>query len=295
MLSALFATKRSMTQAWTMGGKRLAVTKVFVEPNLVVRSFPENTQPHQAQIELGYGKKKIKNVSKPLRTNLSKQGFSYGVRQFRGVSLAADTAAETVQAGSAITANQVFEIGDVVKVQGKTKGRGFAGGMKRHGFRGGPATHGQSDRARAVGSIGAGTTPGKVLKGKKMPGQMGNVIRTVTNLVVLYIEPTTGEVWLSGPVPGATNSIIKIIKTGQKKEIELNKDASGIVEQMQDSNQATIDSKQDTVVGDQDSKEEKKEDTKDSKEQSTKSKNSSQKSIDSDQTIESKNKQEEKM
>ena len=135
-----------------------------------------------------------------------------------------------VKSGDTITVEQVLEVGDVVKVQGTTKGRGFAGGIKRHGFSGGPKTHGQSDRERAVGSIGAGTSPGRVWKGKKMPGHYGVDTQTVRGLTVVHVDAENQEVWLSGPVPGHLKALVRIEKLGTNKKIELDKKASGIKE-----------------------------------------------------------------
>jgi len=225
MLNQVFATKLKMSQGWTTTGKRVAITRCIANDNLVVAQH--NLPNAETNIfEIGYGSKKLKNVTKPLRTKLEKSGFSNGILGLKGVHNSGDD----VKVGDKISLTQVLELGDVVKVQGTSKGRGFAGGMKRHGFHGGPRTHGQSDRARAVGSIGAGTTPGRVLKGKKMPGHYGNATITVLNLVVLHIDEVNNEVWLSGPVPGAINSSIKIEKTGEKKSITLDKQASGIKE-----------------------------------------------------------------
>lgn len=227
MLSTVFATKRSMTQAWTTDGRRMAVTRVLVEPNAVVAAHNLKTDS-QKIFEIGYGTKKLKNMSKPLQSKLTRGGFSFGVKQMRGIHAPEDTA---VAVGQIIKADEVLEVGDIVMVRGTSKGRGFSGAMKRHGFSGvGGRTHGQSDRSRAVGSIGAGTDPGRVIKGKRMPGQYGVETKTVTGLIVLHIDAATGEVWLSGPVPGATTSIVEITKTGNKKELELDKKASGIAE-----------------------------------------------------------------
>jgi len=104
-----------------------------------------------------------------------------------------------------------------------SKGRGFAGAIKRHGFHGGPRTHGQSDRQRTPGSIGAGTNPGRIWKGKKMPGHYGVETKTVSGLVVVHIDLNNREIWLNGPVPGYKNSIVRIQKSGVKKDIKLNK------------------------------------------------------------------------
>jgi large subunit ribosomal protein L3 len=237
MLDAIFATKLGMTQAWSKSGKRLAVTKCKADENLIVGQHEASVtdkssrlwnKNRQTILEVGFGTKKQKNMKKPLRTRMTKSGFSLGVQQIKGIH--ADAAQESpLKVGDSVSLDQVLAVGDVVKVQGVSKGRGFAGAMKRHGFHGGPATHGQSDRARAVGSIGSGTTPGRVWAGKKMPGHYGVDTKTVSGLVVLHIDPATKEVWLSGPVPGSITSILKIEKTGKKKSVELDLASLGLV------------------------------------------------------------------
>ncbi len=226
MVSTVFATKLGMSQAWTTAGKRMPVTKCRVQNNIVVSShaYTEET----AILEVGFGKKKLKNMNKPQRSILEKGGFTVGVATMSGVKVAAADAAQLV--GTTLQLQDILQVGDVVKVQGTTKGRGFAGAIKRHGFSGGPKTHGQSDRERSVGSIGAGTSPGRVFKGKKMPGHYGVDLQTVRNLTVIHVDAATQEVWLSGPVPGSISSIVRIEKTGENKKIEINKDASGVIE-----------------------------------------------------------------
>lgn len=236
MLDAIFATKLGMTQAWSKKGKRLAVTKCKVEPNAIVgvtetsvtdKSTRTWNKKPQTVVEVGYGAKKLKNMDKPLRNRMQKSGFSFGVKQIQGVRY--DGAEESpIKVGDSVSLEQVLEVGDLVKVQGTSKGRGFAGAIKRHGFHGGPRTHGQSDRERAVGSIGAGTTPGRVWKGKKMPGHYGDDTRTVYGLTVLHIDPETQEVWLSGPVPGFNSSSVRIEKVGKKKPVELDLELMGL-------------------------------------------------------------------
>lgn len=229
MLNDIFVTKIGMTQAWTAAGKRVPVTRCRADKNSVVTvKSPKNVSDDAQQtmiVELGFGAKKHKNMHKPLRAQLTKSGFSHGVTQIRGVHVAADEAPEV---GTTLTGLDVLSVGDVVTVRGISKGKGFAGAMKRHGFAGGPKTHGQSDRARAVGSIGAGTTPGRVWKGKKMPGRMGVNQKAIKNLIILHIDKQTGEIWLSGPVPGPLNSVLHITKTGTTKSVELHPEASGI-------------------------------------------------------------------
>jgi large subunit ribosomal protein L3 len=221
MLTTVFATKLGMTQAWTKAGKRLPVTRCKVANNVVVGMQP-TSKTDQTILEIGYGQKKMKNIPKPLRTRLERGGFNLGVAHVKGVTVVkADEADQVPVVGATIKAEEVLSVGDVVHVQGISKGRGFAGAMKRHGFHGGPRTHGQSDRARAVGSIGSGTTPGRVVKGKRMPGHFGVETMTVKGLVVVYIDPITQEVWLSGPVPGAQSGAIRIEKTGENRNVEL--------------------------------------------------------------------------
>jgi large subunit ribosomal protein L3 len=242
MILDVFATKLGMTQAWTKAGKRLAVTRVSADTinvigkldTIIVDKINRTNKTLPCSIlEIAYGKKKLKNMSKPLRTKMEKSGFSFGAKKISGIRLVDEKMrpiiSDEFKAGDQIPVNKVLEIGDIVKVQGITKGKGFSGAMKRHGFSGGPATHGQSDRARAVGSIGAGTTPGRVWLGKKMPGVYGAEYETVLGLVVVYIDDKNQEIWLSGPVPGSKMSDIKITKTGKKKNLELDYKASNIV------------------------------------------------------------------
>lgn len=227
MINTIFATKVGMSQAFTKDGKRLPVTKLKVSDNFVLSK--KETQDKQVTLEIGYGQKKLKNVEKPLRKQIEKSGFSLGVRQVEGVKLGKQEEGEkTLEAGQTLSATDVLAVGDVVEIQGSTKGRGFAGAMKRHGFHGGPKTHGQSDRARAVGSIGAGTTPGRVWKGKRMPGRYGQETKTIAGLVVIYVDQAKQELWVNGPVPGCNTSTVRISKTGVSKEIELNLDLLGL-------------------------------------------------------------------
>jgi large subunit ribosomal protein L3 len=231
MLQTVIATKLGMSQGWTNTGKRVAITRCKVDNNLIVGQQPTpQSDDTKAVFEIGYGARKLKNMTKPLQGKMTKGGFSVGVKGIKGVRVSIEEGQELPKVGDTITVENVLEVGDVVQVQGTSKGRGFAGGIKRHGFHGGPKTHGQSDRERAVGSIGAGTYPGRVWKGKKMPGHYGVETKSVTGLVVLYIDPETQEVWLSGPVPGSIKSAVTIMKTGKKKEIALDTKASGIPE-----------------------------------------------------------------
>jgi large subunit ribosomal protein L3 len=120
--------------------------------------------------------------------------------------------------GQVITAD-AFAEGELVDVTGTSKGRGFQGVVKRHGFRGGPKTHGQSDRLRAPGSIGSSATPGRVFKGMRMAGRMGNDRVTIQNLRVLRVDPERNLLLVGGSVPGANESLVMVrraIKSGKK-------------------------------------------------------------------------------
>lgn len=215
MIQTLFVTKKGMGQAWTKSGARIPVTKLHMGDNLVVAQKTKEKDGYDS-LQIGFGKKKLKNMTKPLRTLLTKSGFSLGTKYMREVKVSAEVE-NPLTVGTSIKLADHLKVGDVVNVQGLMKGRGFGGVMKRHGFHGGPRTHGQSDRARAPGSIGNRTTPGRVFKGKRMAGHYGDVNITVKNLQVVHIDPVTEEVWISGPVPGAMNSSVRIMVTDHKE------------------------------------------------------------------------------
>lgn len=235
MLQSIYATKIGMTQAWTAGGKRLPVTKCHAEKMSVVSvrevsitdtSTLKKTQHKVKQVQLGLGTKKLAKMSKPLRSYLTTQGFSDGIASIKTSYLTDESTQLTP--GATLALSDLLAVGDVVQVQGTSKGSGYTGVVKRYGFAGGPATHGQSDRERAPGSIGMRTTPGRVHKNKRMAGHAGVEAVTVLNLVIVHIDNDTGEIWLSGPVPGSIASHIKITKTGRSKKIDINHVASNL-------------------------------------------------------------------
>lgn len=314
MLHTIFATKQGMSQVWTKDGRRLPVTKLKVDDNVVIgkqkcvavnNQYPDN-QPQPCLIfEIGYGKKKLKNTPKPLRKRIEQSGFSFGVKQVRGVKLflsdqenssnqsqdtEVDSAANRPQIGDTLDISQILSEGDVIKAQGVTKGRGFTGVVKHYKFAGGPRTHGQRDRERSPGSIGAMTYPGRVWKGKKMPGHYGVETRTVSNLTVLYINPEDKELWISGPVPGHRGSVLKITTTGKTTQIELDEQASGITrpepikDKTTDSQKVENQSAADDSKNDSSKTKESKKD--DSKKATAKSADSNNKSTDSNKELE---------
>lgn len=205
MIHQLLATKRHMLQAWTKSGLRVPVTVLVADDCTVIGKATKD-----GYILVGSNVKKLKNVNKPQRSQLEKAGLSVGFRQMREIR--ADKDSSELQAGTKISPASVLSVGDIVKVTGTSKGTGFTGVVKRHGFKGGPRTHGQDDRERAPGSIGAGTTPGRVYKNKRMAGRSGNAQVTVENLQVVAINSVTGEVWVKGLVPGAMNGMVLVTK-----------------------------------------------------------------------------------
>lgn len=217
MVNTILGTKLHMSQAFTQTGIRVPVTVVKSGPNVVTQVKTGDKDGYKA-LQLGFGTRKTKNMTKPVLGHLKgvlKEGKA--PRFLREVRLDEDV---EYQPGDVVVPSQVLKPGDLVQVTGISKGKGFAGGVKRWGFAGGPKTHGQSDRHRAPGSIGQGTTPGRVLKGKKMAGRMGNEQVTIKNLTVLKVDEESGGVWLAGSVPGARNSLLLIKKIGEDKKFE---------------------------------------------------------------------------
>jgi len=206
MAEAIFGRKIGMTQVFSTGGEARGVTVVEAGPCVVVQIKTKETDGYDA-IQLGFGTRK--RVNSPLRGHFKKLG---DFRYLREVRVADPNEYELGQSLGA----DVFEEGDIVHVVGKSKGRGFAGGVKRHHFAGGPKTHGQSDRHRAPGSIGSGTTPGRVRKGLRMAGHMGDEKVTVKNLRIFQADTDRGVLLIEGNVPGGVNGIIRVTKTGRK-------------------------------------------------------------------------------
>jgi large subunit ribosomal protein L3 len=206
MTQALLGRKLGMTQVFTATGEARGVTVVEAGPCVVVQiKTPE--KDGYAAIQVGFGS--VKRVNEPMKGHLKRAGQFRWLREFRvddpnGYELGQKLGAE------------LFEEGDIIDVVGRSKGRGFAGGVKRHHFHGGPKTHGQSDRHRAPGSIGSGTTPGRVRKGLRMAGHMGDERVTVKNIRVFESDPARGVLLLEGSIPGGVNGLVQIKKTGRK-------------------------------------------------------------------------------
>lgn len=211
MINALLGIKKNMTSTYDSRGRRVGATVVEIQPNLVTQVKTTDGKDGYNAVQLGIGSKK--SVKKPQLGHTKKVGLDQPIRWFREVR----EVGEDLKPGTAITLDQVFSIGDAVKVQGTSKGKGFQGGVRRHGFHGGPKTHGQSDRHRAPGAIGSGTTPGRVYKGKKMAGHMGDRQVSARGLEVVKLDPQNNMLIIKGAVPGSTGSLVMITKLGRIK------------------------------------------------------------------------------
>lgn len=201
-MKVIIAQKKEMTQIFDEDGKVIPVTIVDVNDVYVIGQKSQDRDGYEALI---FGKGKKKNANKPEQGKYKKLGFVPNfIKEIKGAD-------SEIKEGEIVAAN-VFVEGDKVSVTGTSKGKGFQGVMKRWNFHGGPKTHGQSDRWRAPGSIGSGTTPGRVYKGKKMAGRMGGEQVTVDNLRVVLIDEENGLLGIRGAVPGNKGSYL-IIKT----------------------------------------------------------------------------------
>lgn len=212
MLNSFIGRKLRQTQAFTSGGVRIPVTEIEAGPCVVIQTKTKERDGYES-IQLGFGTMKEKHSTKPLIGHIQKTGKATTLpRFFREVSFTKGEGETPPQSGETITIDKVFQTGDIVKVTGISKGKGFAGVVKRHSFRGGPRTHGQSDRERAPGSIGQTTTPGRVYKGKRMAGRMGSDRVSIRGLKIVEVKPEENKLIVKGLIPGALNSIVMIHK-----------------------------------------------------------------------------------
>lgn len=203
----LIGKKIGMTQIYNEKQELIPVTVVEAGPCPVAQVRTSEQNGYSA-LQLAYDQIPPRKATKPQAGFFQKIGVEPHrlLREFR---LEVDGDFEV---GQVLDVGQ-FEVGEKVQVRGRSKGKGFAGVVKRYHFRGKNTTHGTPDRVRHAGSIGQGTTPGKVWKGKKMPGQMGNETVTVKNLDVVRVDAERNLLFLKGAVPGATNGYITIRKS----------------------------------------------------------------------------------
>ena len=224
-MKGLIGRKLGMTQIFTESGEAVPVTVIEAGPCYVTQVRTAENDGYSA-IQIGFEPvKKAARLSKPERGHLgllkaddkhpkrkSLEGEVPAVKTLRELRVKAD---EGYTEGQKLTV-ELFQMGERVDVVGTSKGRGFAGHVKRHGFMGGPRTHGQSDRLRRSGSIGPGTTPGKVHKNKRMAGHMGVERVTTQNLQVVLLDAERNLIGVKGPVPGANGGLVLVTETRKK-------------------------------------------------------------------------------
>lgn len=209
MIEGLLGKKLGMTQIFDESGQVVPVTVLEVGPCVVTQVKTKARDGYEA-LQLGFGFKK--RLNSPERGHLRASGAqSRFLREVKAKDV------DQYSVGQVIDCS-LFKEGDRVDVTGTSKGKGFAGVMKRHGFGGGPATHGQSDRARAPGSIGASATPSRVVKGMRMAGHMGNERVTVQNLRIVRVEPERNLVLVQGSVPGANGGLLIVRHAVKQRE-----------------------------------------------------------------------------
>ena len=206
-IEGIIGKKLGMTQIFRDNGKAEAVTAIEAGPCAVIQVKTVAKEGYNA-VQLGFGQ--AKRLKSPEKGHLKELGEFKYLREFRVDDV------EAIKPGEKVDVS-LFKAGDLVDVTGISKGKGFAGTIKRHHFAGGPKTHGQSDRHRAPGSIGAGSSPGRVLKGKRMAGHMGNEQVTVRHLEVFEADPTRNLLLVKGAVPGASNGLLLIKKSSGGK------------------------------------------------------------------------------
>ena len=213
MSIGLIGRKAGMTRVFTEDGASVPVTVIEVAPNRVTQVKRVETDGYRA-VQVTSGSRKASRVSKPMAGHFSKAGVAAGdaLREFR----LAEGEGEDLAPGQEIGA-AVFAAGQKVDVRGVTKGRGFAGGIRRHHFRGQDNSHGNSLSHRAPGSIGQCQTPGRVFKGKRMAGQMGNVNRVQQNLEVVRVDAERNLLLVRGGVPGPAGGRLIVLPSVKQK------------------------------------------------------------------------------
>ena len=205
-MAGLIGKKLGMTQIFTDAGAAVPVTVVQAGPCPVVQ-VKNTDEDGYAAVQLGFGAQRDKNATKAERGHAAKANLEHAPELLKEFKV---TDGASYEVGQNLTVEQ-FQVGDKIKVVGNTKGRGFQGVVKRHGFRGRPGSHGHP-RSRNPGSLGPGTDPSRVIKGKKMPGQYGDEQMTAMNLRVEKVDAERNLIYIRGGVPGARNSVLYIKK-----------------------------------------------------------------------------------
>jgi len=200
----LLGKKIGMTRVYSEQGQAIPVTVIEAGPCVVLQKKTEAKEGYNA-VQVGFGPKKEARMNKPQagHSKAAAKGGFYHIKEFRVVD------PEAYELGQEIQLAELVKIGDEVHISGKSKGRGFQGVIKRHGFKGGRKTHGSMFHRRP-GSIGCSAWPSRVIKGKKMPGRMGNELLTKKNLTVIDVRADENILLVKGSVPGAKEGLLQI-------------------------------------------------------------------------------------
>ena len=206
-LPFIIGKKIGMSRLFMDNGTVIPVTLVEAGP-CYVSQLKTNSNDGYDSVQLAYGERKLKNLNNPIKGHLSKAGLESKshLKEFLYNDI------ESIKLGTEVNLSQ-YDIGDSVNVTGFSKGKGFAGHMKRHNFSGGRASHGKNSVMRKAGSVGAGTDPGKVWKGTRMAGRMGNDRVTVKNLQIVKLDESKNIIFLKGAIPGSNNKIVYLNKS----------------------------------------------------------------------------------
>ncbi len=205
-MSGIIGRKLGMTQIFDDVGAAVPVTVIEAGPCAVTLVRTAEADGYAA-VQLAWGAQKDKRATRPELGHAKKAGLEHAPRVLKEFRTGDG---ESFDVGQTLTVEQ-FQAGERVKVTGKTKGRGFQGAVKRHGFRGRPASHGHPKK-RNVGTLGPGTNPSRTIKGKKMPGQMGDQQQTIRNLRVERVDAERNLLFIRGAVPGARNALVFVKK-----------------------------------------------------------------------------------
>ena len=210
MTVGILGKKLGMTQVYDKGGKTEAITAIEAGPCTIMQVKTVEKDGYSA-MQLGFGEVKKRKAGGKKGKAKEKEPVKFKYQR----EIRLDNG-QKLEAGQKIDVS-IFKAGDIINVCGISKGKGFAGGVKRYHFRGGPKTHGQSDRWRAPGSVGSNTSPGRVYKGLRMAGHMGDARVTVINLEVFQADPARNLLLIKGAVPGMTNGLVMIEKSKRGK------------------------------------------------------------------------------
>ena len=209
MINAILGKKLGMTRLFNEHNEVCPVTVVYTGGCKIGQIKTKQTDGYTA-VQLCFGEKKVKNVTKPLLGHFAKFNIKTPPQVIKEVRL---DSVDGLNSGDEVDIS-IFSENELVDVQGYTKGKGFTGVVKRWGFGGGPRTHGQSDRLRAPGSIGS-QRPQRVPKGRKMAGRLGNELVTIKNLQIVKVDKEQNLLFIKGAIPGNKNSVVLIKKTGK--------------------------------------------------------------------------------